>query len=76
MQTKLVSTDGGLAIIIPADLAERYHLAADVAMEITATDEGIVLEPLDVAPWFSFEWERALDAVLEEHREALELAGD
>ena len=76
MQSKLFASKGGLALTIPPEIAERYHLAPGVAVEITATDEGIELEPLDVAPWFSVEWERALEAVLEEHREALELAND
>ena len=73
---KLVSTEGGLALVIPPDIADRYNLAPDVMVEITPTDEGMILEPLDVEPWFSFEWERALEAVLEDHREAIELAND
>jgi bifunctional DNA-binding transcriptional regulator/antitoxin component of YhaV-PrlF toxin-antitoxin module len=76
MQTKLVQTDGGLALVIPSDIADRYHLKPDGEVELTGTDEGLVVEPLGVEPWFSFEWERALDAVLDEHREALELASD
>ena len=76
MQSKLFASGDGLALAIPPEIAERYHLAPDVVVEITPTDDGIMLEPLDVAPWFSVEWERALDAVLEQHREALEMAGD
>ena len=76
METKLVASGGGVALVIPAEIAERYHLAADVSVEITPIDEGLLIEPLGVEPWFSIEWERALDAVLEEHREALEMAGD
>jgi len=63
-------------LVIPPEMAERYHLAAGVEVEIIATDDGIMLEPLDVEPWFSVEWERALEAVLEDHREALDLARD
>ena len=74
MQTTLVAGEGGLTLVIPPELADRYHLAPGVDVEITATDDGLVLEPLGVEPWFSIEWERALDAVLEDHREALELA--
>jgi bifunctional DNA-binding transcriptional regulator/antitoxin component of YhaV-PrlF toxin-antitoxin module len=76
MQSKFVAGEHGLTLVIPPDLAERYHLAPDVEVEITATDDGIMLEPLGVEPWFSIEWERALEAVLEDHREALELAND
>jgi bifunctional DNA-binding transcriptional regulator/antitoxin component of YhaV-PrlF toxin-antitoxin module len=76
MLSKLVSSEGGVALVIPAEIADRYHLAPDVAVEVIATDEGIMLEPQDVEPWFSVEWERALEAVLEQHREALEMAGE
>ena len=76
MQSKLVVSGDGLALTIPPEIAQRYHLAPDVVVEITPTDDGIMLEPLDVEPWFSIEWENALDAVLEQHREALDMAND
>ena len=76
MQSELFTSETGLAVMIPPEVAARYHLEPGVRVQITPTDEGLLLEPLDVAPWFSIEWEQALDAVVEEHREALEMAGD
>jgi hypothetical protein len=35
-------------------------------------EEGIFFRPVGVEVWFSVEWERALDAVLERYRSALE----
>ena len=72
MAEKLFRRGGGLALSIPKELADRYHLAPGVQVEIVPTDEGIFLQPIGVAPWFSIEWERALDAVLDQYRPALE----
>ncbi|HZT06972.1 MAG TPA: AbrB/MazE/SpoVT family DNA-binding domain-containing protein [Chloroflexota bacterium] len=53
MKSELFASERGLAITIPPELVDRYHLAAGGSVEVTATDEGLILEPLDVAPWFS-----------------------
>ncbi|MPZ13855.1 MAG: hypothetical protein GEU73_05435 [Chloroflexi bacterium] len=60
-----------VALAIPRELAERYHLAPGVEMEINARDDGVLLTPLGVAQWFSFEWERALDGVLARYGQAI-----
>jgi hypothetical protein len=66
----------GLGLTLPPEVAERYHLAPGVRVEIAQVEEGIMLVPLDVPPWFSPEWERALDFVLANYREALEAIGE
>ena len=60
-----------VAVAIPQDLAERYNLAPGVEVEIGAGDDGILLVPVGVPHWFSFEWERALDGVMERYAEAM-----
>lgn len=75
MPAKLFKSGSGLALIIPKAVAERYHLEPGVKVEIHQTEEGLFVEPLDVAPWFSVEWEQALDAVLQYYRPALEQLG-
>ena len=72
MATPLFEHDGQLAIVIPADVAARYHLASGVEVEIVPDEDGIVLQPIGVDPWFSLGWERALDAVLEHYGGALD----
>ena len=76
MASRLFKSGSGLALIIPKKMAERYHLVPGVRMEVVPTDEGLFLQPVDVAPWFSIEWERALDAVVARHRAALEQLND
>lgn len=61
----------GLCIVIPPEVAERYHLTASVRLEILPEEDGIFLRPLDVEPWFSVEWEQALDAIVERYGAAL-----
>jgi hypothetical protein len=73
---KLFERDGELGVTVPADLSARYHLAPDVEVEVIATDDGILLKPVGVAPWFSLAWEDALNFVIEEYRPALTMAGD
>jgi AbrB family looped-hinge helix DNA binding protein len=72
MAGKLFRSRAGLALVIPADVADRYHLAPGVEVDVIPVEDGILLEPLGVAPWFSIEWEQALDFVLEQYRPALE----
>jgi bifunctional DNA-binding transcriptional regulator/antitoxin component of YhaV-PrlF toxin-antitoxin module len=72
MAGKLFKSRAGLAIVIPQAVADRYHLTAGVEIEITPIEEGILLEPIGVEPWFSIEWEQALDFVVEQYRPALE----
>jgi hypothetical protein len=76
MASAVFQTDAGLALAIPDDVAQRYHLALGVEVEVIPTEDGILLRPIGVAPWFSIEWEYALEDVLEYYRPALELAGE
>ena len=72
---KLFEHNGELSLALPSEIATRYHLAPEVEVEIITTDDGILLHPVGVAPWFSIEWEQALDAVIEQYRPALEMVG-
>ena len=72
MPSKLFKSGNALCLIIPRAVARRYHLEPGGEVEVVPEEEGILLRPLDVAPWFSVEWERALDAVIEWYRPALE----
>ncbi len=76
MASRLFKSGSGLALIIPKKMAERYHLAPGVRMEVVPTDQGLFLQPIGVAPWFSIEWERALNEVVQRHRGALEQLND
>lgn len=75
MAGKLFKSRAGLALVIPPAIADRYHLAPGVEIEVIPTEEGILLEPLGVGPWFSVEWEEALDFVVEQYGPALEALG-
>ena len=46
------------------------------AVEIIPDEDGIVLQPIGVAPWFSIGWEQALEAVVEHYRGALDHLDD
>jgi hypothetical protein len=75
--TEILFTDGGrLSLRIPDAVARRYHLTDGVEMEIVPTEEGIMLRPLGVEPWFSIEWEQALEDVLEYYGPVLERIGE
>lgn len=75
--TETLFTDGGrLSLRIPDAVARRYHLTEGVEMEIVQTEEGIMLRPLGVEPWFSIEWEQALEDVLEYYGPVLERIGE
>lgn len=63
--------DEGVIITIPAEIANRFHLDEGVEVEIEPTEEGIFLRPVGVGHWFSIEWERSLNAVMEYYGEAL-----
>jgi hypothetical protein len=76
MNEKLVQNGDRLSLPIPETVAARYHLAGDVEVEVIETEEGILLRPIDVAPWFSVEWERALDGVVEWYGGALAMMGE
>jgi len=76
MPSQLFDHDGQLAITIPKDVADRYHLASGVEVEIVPEEDGIVLQPIGVEPWFSLGWERALDGVLEHYGTALGLLNE
>jgi len=70
-------TDGGrLSLRIPNAVAKRYHLTEGVEIQIVQTEEGVLLRPLGVEPWFSIEWEEAVEDVLEYYGPALERIGE
>src|SRR5687767_7610824 len=73
---KLFEREGELGVTVPPEIATRYHLAPDVEVEVIPTDDGILLRPIDVPPWFSLEWESALEFVLEEYGPALAMVGE
>jgi hypothetical protein len=73
---EVFARDGELGLMLPADVARRYHLAPNVQVQISQVEEGILLVPIGVAPWFSPEWERALDFIVDRYREALEVLGE
>jgi hypothetical protein len=73
---KLFERDGELGLTVPAELSARYHLAPDVEVEVIATDDGILLKPIGVAPWFSLAWEDALDFVVQEYGQALVMVAE
>jgi hypothetical protein len=73
---KLFEHNGELGLTMPAELATRYHLATEVEVEVIATDDGILLKPIGVAPWFSLAWEEALEFVLQEYGQALEMVAE
>lgn len=76
LTAEVFARDGELGLMLPADVARRYHLEPGVQVEVSQVEEGIVLVPIGVAPWFSPEWERALDYVLDQYGEALEALGE
>lgn len=73
---KLFAHGDTVAVAIPKAVAERYHLVDGVEVEITPGDDGIRLVPVGVPHWFSFEWEAALDAVLDRYGGALQMLRD
>jgi hypothetical protein len=72
VESEIVQTPEGLSVLIPADVAQRYHLDTGVKVELNPVEEGIFFRPVGVEAWFSVEWERALEAVLERYKPALE----
>ena len=72
MESEIVQTPEGMCVRIPEDVASRYHLDPGVKVELHPEEEGIFFRPVGVEAWFSVEWERALEAVLERYRSALE----
>ncbi len=73
---KLFTHGDTVALAIPKAIAERYHLAPGVEMTIEPGDDGIRLVPVGVPHWFSFEWEAALDAVLERYGSVFQMLKD
>jgi antitoxin component of MazEF toxin-antitoxin module len=65
-----------IGVWVPEAEVKRYHLADGVEVEVVPMEEGILLRPVGVAPWFTIEWEQALDAVLEWYGPALEQLGE
>ena len=66
----------GVIITIPAEIANRFHLDEGVEVEIEPTEDGIFLRPVGVGHWFSIEWERSLNAVMEHYGDALRKMDD
>lgn len=73
---KLFEREGELGLMLPVEVSARYHLAPDTEVEIIPTDDGILLKPIGVPPWFSVAWEEALEFVLHEYRPALEMVAE
>lgn len=76
MAGKLFKSGSGLALIIPRELAERYHLKPGDVVETIPTERGLLVQPVEIVPRLSKEWEAALDAVLDRYRPALEKLGE
>ena len=74
--TETLFASGGLCLRIPEAVAKRYHLVEGVEMQVVATEDGIMLRPLGVEPWFSVEWEEALADMLDYYGPALERIGE
>jgi hypothetical protein len=72
VESEIVQTPQGLTLLIPNDVAERYHLTAGVKVELSQGEDGIFFRPIGVEGWFSPEWERAMDAVVDRYGKALE----
>ena len=72
----LFAAGGRLGLCIPEVVAKRYHLTEGVEIQIVQTEEGIMLRPLGVEPWFSIEWEQALEDVLQYYGSVLERIGE
>jgi hypothetical protein len=73
---KLFTRDGQIGLVIPEAEVQRYHLADGVEIEVVPVEEGILLRPIGVEPWFTVEWERALDVVVEWYGDALTQLGE
>jgi hypothetical protein len=72
VESEIVQTPQGICVRIPDEVAQRYHLDPGVKVELSPEEAGIFFRPLEVEAWFSVEWERALEAVLERYQSALE----
>ena len=64
-------SESGLALIIPKELAERYHLKPGDIVETIATENGLLVKPVEAAPRLAKEWEEALGSVMQQYRPAL-----
>jgi hypothetical protein len=76
MTERVFQNGDQLALPMPEAVSARYHLAQNVEVEVIETEDGILLRPIDVPPWFSVEWERALDTVVEWYGGALKMMGE
>ncbi len=76
MAGKLFKSGSGLALIIPRELAERYHLQPGDLVETIATEKGLLVQPVELVPRLSKEWQESLDWVIEKYRPALEKLGE
>lgn len=76
MAGKLFKSGSGLALIVPKELAERFHLKPGDLVETIATEKGLLVRPVELVPRLSKEWEEALDSVVERYRPALEKLGE
>ena len=72
----LFAANGGLSLHLPDAVAKRYHLTEGGEVQVVQVEEGILLRPLGVEPWFSIEWEQALDDVIEYYGPVLERIGE
>ena len=72
----LFTESGRVSLRIPEAVSARYHLAEGVDVQVVQMEEGILLRPIGVEPWFSIEWEQALEDVLDYYGTALEQIGE
>ncbi len=72
MPEELFESESGLALIIPKELVERFHLKPGTLVETMVTKEGILLKPIETGPNLSSEWKEALDTVMKKFRPALD----
>jgi antitoxin component of MazEF toxin-antitoxin module len=76
MPQKVFKSGSGLAIILPKELARRYQIEAGTTVETVATDQGLLVRPVEVVPRLPREWEESLDRVVSKYRPALEKLGE
>jgi antitoxin component of MazEF toxin-antitoxin module len=72
MPQKVFKSRSGLALIVPKELAKRYHIEAGTLVETVPSDGAFLVRPVETVPRLSPEWKEALDYVLKNHRPALE----
>ena len=68
MKRTLIALGNSTAVTLPPDLLEQYGLKAGDVVEVTDTEQGIVVRPL---PALEPEFEQALRTVISRYRTTL-----